>query len=211
MFFNSFYERVHRTESKLGQSVEMGTQDTAQALTILGIICNGYILFFPLALVFLGWLFMVMMYTLIPTLIWFVVGIILPIISYNEIPKGSRGSAGIILILSGIVSLIFIFLIGGILLIVAGAIVATSNPYPTSPTSYQRQWAHEPTSTRPSHQPHFHPLGPYHEYDDTSIWNRSEPSTGTSTAQTKKCVNCGAELERIDQYCHTCGTHVGWY
>lgn len=189
----------------------MGTQDTAQALTILGIIYNGYILFSQFALVFFSWLFPVMMYTLIPTLIWSVVGIILPIISYNEIPKGSRGSAGIVLILSGIASLIFIFLIGGILLIVAGAIVATWNPYPHSPTSYQRQWAHEPTAPKPAYQPHFHPLGPYHAYDGQSIWTRREPSTSASTAQTKKCVNCGAELDRIDQYCHICGTHVGWY
>ena len=169
----------------------MGTQDTAQALTILGIICNGCILVFEF---FYAFIFPPILFL---TFIWIFVGIILPMIAYNEIPKGNRGSAGTLLIITGIVSLIFIFFIGGVLLIVAGAIVASWNPYQIPPPR--------------SRQPRFHPLGPYHEYDGKSIWVRHGHSADSSTALTKKCVNCGAELNRIDQYCHECGTNVGWY
>ncbi|MFX0168472.1 MAG: hypothetical protein ACFE89_03850 [Candidatus Hodarchaeota archaeon] len=106
----------------------MGNQDTAQVLTILGILYNGFTLFFKFLMAFFGWPFMAMINALIDTLIWFVVGIILPIITYNDIPKGSRGTAGFLLILAGIISFIFIFFIGGVLLIVAGALVASRHP-----------------------------------------------------------------------------------
>jgi hypothetical protein len=169
----------------------MGAKDTAQALVILGILANGFVLlfqfvmtalYFPLALITIFWVFL---------------GLILPIIAYNEIPKGNRGSGGGLLIVSGIISLLFIFFIGGVLLIVAGALVASWNPY-------------QMVASR-SAQTRFHPIGPYHEYDGSSIWTRQPQPVGSSTAQTKKCVNCGAELNRIDQYCHECGTEVGWY
>jgi hypothetical protein len=169
----------------------MGNQDTAQALTILGIICNGFILFFQFFYTF------VYPPILFLTLIWVFVGIILPMIGYNEIPKGNRGSAGALLIITGIISLLFIFFIGGVLLIVAGALAASLNPYRLPPSR--------------SRQTRFHPLGPYHEYDGNSIWVRQGASADTSTASTKKCVNCGAELSRIDQFCHECGTNVSWY
>ncbi len=117
----------------------MGNQDTAQVLTILGIFYNGFTLFFKFLMAFFGWPFMAMINALIDTLIWFVVGIILPIITYNYIHKGSRGTAGFLLILAGIISFIFILFIGGVLLIVAGAIVAFRHPYSTSHTSIQCQ------------------------------------------------------------------------
>ncbi|MFX1564941.1 MAG: hypothetical protein ACFFCH_03005 [Promethearchaeota archaeon] len=160
----------------------MGTHDSAQALTILGIVCNGFILFFEflLAFVFFPFLFL--------TIIWFFIGIIFPIIAYNDIPKGNRGSAGALLIISGIISLIFIFLIGGILLIVAGALVASSNPAPSVPRYYDLRWVRSPSS----------PQGTAYLV----------PQRGEGT---KKCVNCGADLDRVDQYCHVCGTDVGWY
>jgi hypothetical protein len=183
----------------------MDTPYTTQVLTIFGIICNGFILFFEFMIGFLYFPFMLF------TFLWFVIGIVLPMIAYNDIPKGSRGSAGVLLILSGLASLLFIFFIGGILLIVAGALAASWNPYPIPPTGNQQQWVHRPSVVRSSSQPRFHPLGPYHEYDGESIWVRTDQSISASTAQTKKCVNCGAELERIDQYCHVCGAHVGWY
>ncbi|MFX1576674.1 MAG: hypothetical protein ACFFCF_05835 [Promethearchaeota archaeon] len=169
----------------------MGTLDSAKVLTIIGILCNGFILFFEFLV---GVFYFPMLFF---TLIWFFIGIILPMIAYNEIPKGNRGSAGGILIIAGILSLIFIFLIGGVLLIVAGALVASWNPY------------HIPS--KPSGHTKFHPLGPYHVYDGKSIWIHQQPPSDSSTGQKKKCVNCGAELNRIDQYCHECGTHVGWY
>ncbi|MFW9934592.1 MAG: hypothetical protein ACFFDU_03550 [Candidatus Thorarchaeota archaeon] len=169
----------------------MGTLDSAKVLTVIGILCNGFVLFFEFLL---GFLFLPLLFF---TLIWFFVGIILPMIAYNEIPRGNRGSAGGMLIIAGILSLIFIFLVGGVLLLVAGALVASWNPYPVT--------------RRPSDQTQFHPLGPYHVYDGKSIWSHQPPSESSSTAQTKRCVNCGAELNRIDQYCHECGTHVGWY
>jgi hypothetical protein len=169
----------------------MGTQDTAQALTILGIICNGFILFFEIfyAFVFPPFLFL--------TFIWLFVGIILPMIAYNEIPKGNQGSSGTLLIITGILSLIFIFFIGGVLLIVAGALAASWNPY-------------QHPGTRPR-QTRFHPLGPFHEYDGRSIWVRQGDSTHAPNTSTKKCVNCGVELSRVDQFCHECGTNVSWY
>ena len=169
----------------------MGTQDTAQALTILGIICNGFILFFQFFYVF------VYPPILFLTLIWFVIGIILPMMGYHEIPKGNRGAAGALLIITGIISLLFIFFIAGVLLLVAGVLAASWNPYHTSPP--------RPRPTR------FHPLGPYHEYDGKSIWTRQAYSTDASTSSTKRCVNCGARLSRIDQFCHECGSNVSWY
>jgi hypothetical protein len=169
----------------------MRSLDWAKALTIFGIIFNGFILFFEFLFTF--FYFPLLFFTLC----WFFIGIILPMMAYNEIPKGNRGSAGGILIVAGILSLIFIFLFGGVLLIVAGALVASWNPYHIT--------------ARPSGQTRFHPLGPHHVYDGKSIWIHQHPSSGSSTGQTKKCVNCGAELNRIDQYCHECGTHVGWY
>ncbi len=169
----------------------MGTQDTAQALTILGIICNGIILFFEVFYAFIFPPFLLL------TFIWLFAGIILPMIAYNEIPKGNQGSAGTLLIITGIISLLFIFFIGGVLLIVAGALSASWNP-------------HQLPRTR-SHQPRFHPLGPYHEYDGKSIWIRQGNYTHSSSASIKKCVNCGVELSRIDQFCHECGTNVSWY
>jgi hypothetical protein len=161
---------------------KMGTYDSAQVLTILGLVCNGFILFFEfmLALVFFPYLFL--------TMIWFIVGIVLPIIAYNDIPKGNRGPAGALLIISGIISLIFIFLIGGILLIVAGALVASSGPAPSAPRHYDLRWIRSPSSSQGT--AYLVPL---------------------RGAGTKKCVNCGADLDRIDQYCHVCGTNVGWY
>ncbi|MHA2405519.1 MAG: zinc ribbon domain-containing protein [Candidatus Hermodarchaeia archaeon] len=169
----------------------MGTQDTAQALTILGIICNGFFLFFE---VFYAFVFPPI---LLLTFIGLFVGIILPMIAYNEIPKGNRGSAGPLLMFTGIISLLFIFVIGGVLLIVAGALAASWNPY-----------QHPGTRSR---QTRFHPLGPYHEYDGRSIWARQGYSVDSATTSTKKCVNCGVELRRIDQFCHECGTNVSWY
>ena len=160
----------------------MGTRETSQALTILGIVCNGFSLFFSiLYAIYFFPIFIIM-------LIWFFFGIVLPIVGYNEIPRGSRGSAGAMLIISGIVSLLFIFFIAGILLIVAGAMVATWHPYPSAQRRYDLHWAPYPSSNQGNAY-----LVP------------------ASRATTKKCVNCGVELERIDQYCHACGTNVGWY
>jgi hypothetical protein len=169
----------------------MGTKDTVQALTILGLLANGCILFFQLltAISYFPVIFI--------TLLWFFLGFILPITAWNEIPKGNRGTAGGILIVSGIVSLLFIFFIGGILLIVAGALVASWKPYQSPPSR--------------AGQTRFHPLGPYHEYDGRSIWTRQPQGVDSSSGSTKKCVNCGVELNHIDQYCHECGTDVGWY
>ncbi len=169
----------------------MGTKDTVQVLTILGLLANGFILIFQLlmAIIYFPLIFI--------TLLWFFLGFIFPITAWTEIPKGNRGAAGGILIVSGIVSLLFIFFIGGVLLIVAGALVASWNPYQV-PAS---------RSTRTQ----FHPLGPYHDYDGSSIWVRQHHIEGSATTQTKKCVNCGTELNRIDQFCHECGSEVGWY
>ncbi|MFX1403740.1 MAG: zinc ribbon domain-containing protein [Promethearchaeota archaeon] len=169
----------------------MGTQDTVQTLTILGLLANGFVLLFQLLIAILYFP------TIFITILWFFLGFILPIMVWTEIPKGKRGAAGGILIVSGIVSLLFIFFIGGILLIIAGALVAGWDPYQIPPS--------------PSSQTRFHTLGPHHEYDGNSIWIRQPQVAGSSMAQTKKCVNCGAELNRIDQYCHECGTDVSWY
>ena len=160
----------------------MGTRDTAQALTILGLICNAFFLFF--SFLYAIWFFPMIFLTLI----WFFFGIVLPIAGYNEIPRGNRGSAGAMLIIAGIVSLLFIFFIAGVLLIVAGAMVASWNPYPTTHRRYDLHWA------------------PYSSSNQGSAY-----LVPTSRATSKKCVNCGVELERIDQYCHACGTNVGWY
>ncbi|MFX1509991.1 MAG: hypothetical protein ACFFBR_06765 [Promethearchaeota archaeon] len=160
----------------------MGTHDSAQTLTIIGIVCNGFILLFEflLSLVFFPYMFL--------TMIWFVVGIVLPIIAYSDIPKGNRGSAGALLIISGIISLIFIFLIGGILLIVAGALVASSGPAPSTERYYDLRYVQSPSSSH------------------GTAYLVPPRNVGT-----KKCVNCGADLDRVDQYCHVCGTNVGWY
>ncbi len=160
----------------------MGTRDTAQALTIIGLVCNGFFLFFEFLMIL--FYFPVLFFSLI----WFIFGIVLPIVAYNDIPKGNRGSAGALLIISGIVSLLFIFFIGGILLIIAGALVASWNPYPTTRHGYDLRWVPSPSSSQ-----------------------GSAYLVSTSRAATKKCVSCGVELERIDQYCHACGTHTGWY
>ena len=76
----------------------------------------------------------------------------------------------------------------GPLLIIAGAMVATWDPYPSVRRRYDLHWAPYPSSNQGSAY-----LVP------------------TPRATTKKCVNCGVELERIDQFCHACGTNVGWY
>jgi len=160
----------------------MGTQDTAQALTILGLVCNGFILLFEFLTAFYYIPFMFFI------IIWFIVGFVLPIVAYNEIPKGSRGSAGTLLIISGIISLLFIFFISGILLIVAGALVASWNPYQVPRQRYDLQWVPAPSS-----------------YQGSAYLVQSR------AGMTKKCVNCGVELDCVDQYCHVCGTYVGWY
>lgn len=160
----------------------MATDDTAQALTIIGIVVNAFfLLFMSTAIWIVPWLLPI-------GAVWLLLGIILPIIAYKDISRGSQGPAGALLIVSGIFSLIFIYMIGGILLIVAGALVASWNPYqyPRHRVTSQRYYASPPA------------------YTSTYI-------SPVSDASTKKCVNCGVELDREDQYCHTCGTHVGWY
>jgi hypothetical protein len=160
----------------------MAPDDTAQALTIIGIVINGFFLLFMSSLILIfPWIIMI-------GAVWLLLGIILPIIAYKDIPRGSQGPAGALLLISGIFSLIFIFVIGGILLIVAGALIASWNPYEYPRHRVRPYWSHTPP---PAY---------------TTTYNPPQ-----SFARTKKCVNCGVELDREDQYCHTCGAHVGWY
>jgi hypothetical protein len=161
----------------------MGTVSTAQTLTIIGIIYNLLVILF--AGMFLFFWFMPIMFL---GLIWLLFGIILPIVAYRDIAQGKRGPAGALLLISGVFSLVFVFFIGGVFLVIAGALTADYDPYRQMRMGYRPQYLYNPT-------PHY---GPQYAVPDT-------------VARTKKCVNCGVDLDRWDQYCHTCGAHTGWY
>ena len=160
----------------------MGTVSTAQTLTIIGIIYNLLVMFF------VGMFFFFFIPLMFFGFIWLLFGLILPIVSYRDIEQGKRGSAGALLLISGVFSLIFVLFIGGVFLIIAGGLTADYDPYRQMPMGYRPQYRYNAT-------PHY----------------GSQYAIQQTVARTKKCVNCGVELDRWDQYCHTCGAHVGWY
>jgi hypothetical protein len=111
-------------------------------------------------------------------------GWILPILGYKQINPRGKNAAGIILIFSGIISIAISFT-GGILLIVAGALAISWKP--------DKKILHQP-------------------YSSNSRWqHRQVHPSMTTTGISKKCVNCGTNLERYDQFCWNCGTQVDWY
>ena len=102
----------------------MGTRDTAQAFTIIGIIYNILVVLIQGTFFFFG-----------PSIIhpftfsllggfWFLLALILPIIAYREIDRGEHSVAGALLIISGLYSLVYNFLFGGVFLIIAGILMA---------------------------------------------------------------------------------------
>ncbi|MFX0168392.1 MAG: hypothetical protein ACFE89_03445 [Candidatus Hodarchaeota archaeon] len=159
----------------------MGTVDTARALTIIGTVYNVFVLFF------MGMLIIFAPFLMFFGAIWILLGFILPIVAYRDISRGKHGPAGTLLIISGVFSLIFIFYIGGVCLIIAGALTADFDPYRRMRVGYQQHMYNPPPQYRPLY------------------------AMPVTTARTKKCVNCGVDLDRWDQYCHTCGAHTGWY
>ncbi|MFW9831691.1 MAG: hypothetical protein ACFFD8_07950 [Candidatus Thorarchaeota archaeon] len=160
----------------------MDSDNIARVLTIIGLVWNGFILFFT------SWIALIFPFLLILTVAMFFLVIVLPLVAYNDIGRGSQGSAGVLLIVSGIISVFSINLVGGILLIIAGALTSGYDPTRTRRFSYDR---HKP------YVPQAHRSTPY---------MRNVPH-----AISKTCVNCGVILDRSDQFCHSCGTDVSWY
>jgi hypothetical protein len=184
----------------------MSNDSAARVLTIIGLIFNGL----ALAIVLLDLMMIVPLLALLGSdpllaslamfsleimagelLLTLIVGLILPLVAYGKIRPDSKGAAAGILVVSGAIGLLFIGIIGGILILIAGALVAT-----------------------------WHPLGAEH-YGPMPVRSLGPPSPmagqpGAAPGATlatpkgaKYCVTCGAELQGDERYCPVCGNAIG--
>ncbi len=180
----------------------MGRDTASRVLTILGCIFNGIAVgLYALVAVFMS-LFFDMVIAMLPEIapiadiflifVWFslfttlIVGLFLPIWAYINIKPEGKTKAGVTLIISGVITIIFgsIFgLISGIFFIVAGSVTASWKPYKDeflTPTT---------KTTR-------------------SIHDSPEIKSVTTQKGSQFCASCGAQLIGDEQFCPICGTAI---
>jgi MFS family permease len=184
----------------------MANDSTARILTIIGLAFNGLsfalsvlslVLIIPLLALFasdpLTGNFLMLLWApiVIGVLLALIIGLALPAIAYTRIRPESKGTAAAILIASGIIGLILVSLIGGILVVIAGILVATWQPFAA---------------------------GGYRPIPDKSLAPppsfAAQPSIApTAKLQTPKgaqyCVACGTQLQGDERFCPVCGATVG--
>jgi hypothetical protein len=129
--------------------------------------------------------------TLVSAGVTFVFGLILPIVGYVKVKPESKGTAAALLIVSGVISLIFSGIIGGILLIIAGALAASWKPFPEE--------GYPPVPTKS-----LGPPPPFAAQPSIAPAAKSVTPKGA-----KYCVACGAELQGDERFCPICGTTIG--
>jgi hypothetical protein len=121
----------------------MSNDSAARVLTIIGLAFNvfsfaltllSFVLLLPLLFLLgsdplLGSLFTLFFAPIIiGVLLALVIGLVLPVVAYTRIRPESKNTAATLLIASGVIGLIFVSLIGGILVLIAGIVVATWQP-----------------------------------------------------------------------------------
>jgi len=183
------------------------SNDTAgRVLTIIGLVFNGFnfiisllglLLIGPvLALLGLDPLMgslamLVIATTLANFLLALILGLVLPLVGYAKIRPESKGTAGAILIVSGVIGIIFISIIGGILLLLAGIVVAAWRPL-------------EAGGYRPIPEKSLGPPPPFAAQPSIAPAAKMESPKGA-----QYCVACGAQLQGDERFCPVCGTTVG--
>lgn len=179
----------------------------ARVLTIIGIVFNGIVVVLLGLLVFLsvilmgwfswmpfiGWAFWeLLLITLGSFLLALVIGMIIPIYAYRKINPGSKTSAAVILIICGVIDLLIVSLIGGVLLLVGGIIVAVWKPYEHE--EYRPHPAKPPVHYPPSTTPAPRPV-------------TTTPEPGISEEQAF-CTYCGSKFLGGEKFCPSCGASI---
>jgi hypothetical protein len=189
------------------QEVTMMSETAARVLTIIGLVfCGigvayiGFLLFTVIFVMisiswipFITWIFMdLLIFSLVYFIIGLITGLILPGVAYGKINENSKTSAAVILIICGIINFLIVSLIGGILLLVGGIVVALWKPYEHEiyQTSTSKPPAHYPPSTTPVSKPVF-------------------AASETGTPQEKAfCMSCGSKLLGGEKFCPNCGASL---
>jgi hypothetical protein len=183
------------------------SNDTAgRVLTIIGLVFNGLNFIIALAglllvgpvLALLGLdplfdslIMLVLAGVLADFLLALIVGLVLPLVGYAKIRPESKGTAGGILIASGVIGLIFISLIGGILLLIAGIVVAAWQPLAAG-------------GYRPIPEKSLGPPPPFAAQPSIVPAAKFETPKGA-----RYCPACGTELQGDEHFCPVCGTTIG--
>jgi len=184
----------------------MSNDSAARVLTIIGLAFNvfsfaltllSFVLLLPLLFLLgsdplFGSLFTLFLAPIIiGVLLDLVIGLVLPVVAYTRIRPESKGTATAILIASGVLGLIFVSLIGGILVLIAGIIVATWQPLAT-------------VGYRPIPDKSLGPPPPFAAQPSVAPAAKSVTPKGA-----KYCVTCGAELQGDERFCPVCGGTIG--
>jgi len=183
------------------------SNDTAgRVLTIIGLVFNGLNFIIALAgLLLIGpvlalleldpllgsFIMLVLAGVLVDFLLALIVGLVLPLVGYAKIRPESKATAGGILIASGVIGVIFVSIIGGILLLIAGIVVATWRPL-------------EAGGYRPIPDKSLGPPPPFAAQPSIAPAARLETPKGA-----QYCVACGTQLQGDERFCPVCGTTIG--
>jgi len=185
----------------------MMAETAARVITIIGLIfCGigvvslGFLLFTVIFVMvsiswipFSTWIFMdLLIFSVGYFVIGLVTGLILPGVAYGRINENSKTSAAVILIICGIINFLIVSLIGGILLLVGGIVVAVWKPYVHE--IYQPSTAKPPAHYPPSATPVSKP-----------VFEASETGTPKEKAF---CRSCGLKLVGGEKFCPNCGASL---
>jgi hypothetical protein len=179
----------------------MASDSTARILAAVGIVLN--ICGLAVWLLAFMWLYSVTLYiwgvsysvfTGIMLLVGFICSCILPIIGYSQIGPATKGRAGALLISSGAIGIVvnsfsgYFGTIGGILVLVAGALVYSWEPRKAQP--------YQPLPWEAAGQP------------EVSTPERGAPGGFVTPKGARFCVSCGTQLKGNEPSCPDCGAPI---
>jgi hypothetical protein len=179
----------------------MASDSTARILAVVGIVLNIIGLGVELFLVLSIYLFFILIwgvsyfvFTGMMLLVGFICSCVLPIIGYSQIGPATKGRAGTLLIFSGVIDVVlssfsgYFGTIGGILVLVAGALVYSWEPHKAQPS--------QPLPWEAAGQP------------VVSAPDNGAPGGFVTPKGARFCVSCGTQLEGNELSCPNCGTPV---